>query len=79
MKMLDVVALKQARPDLGLAQGEAGTIVEVFQDAFLVEFSDDDGQEYAMPFLRPDEIDLIWTPEEGYLTSARVQLRKAAG
>lgn len=79
MNELDVVALKADRPDLGLKAGESGTIVLKFSEtALLVEFSDDEGQEYAMPTLMVEEVDLIWTPQEGYLTSTRVQHRKAA-
>jgi hypothetical protein len=43
--LLDVVALLADRPDLGLARGAIGTVVEPLDDTTsLVEFSDDTGQ-----------------------------------
>jgi len=43
--LLDVVALLSGRPDLGLARGAIGTVVEPLDDlTSLVEFSDDTGQ-----------------------------------
>lgn len=64
MKMLDVVALKADRPDLQLAAGERGTIVEEFATGILVEFSDENGREYAMPFLLRDEVEVVWEAPE---------------
>jgi hypothetical protein len=42
---LEVVYALEARPELGIARGEHGTIVHAFQNepAYLVEFVDDDG------------------------------------
>lgn len=44
IELLDTVALVCDVPELGLAAGEVGTVVEVFsQDDFEVEFVDNDG------------------------------------
>jgi len=52
MKPFDVVALKEALPQEGLAVGEVGTIVDELPDGFvLVEFCDNRGQTLAMPAL----------------------------
>lgn len=78
MNELDVVALKADRPDLGLKAGEAGTIVMKFTDTdFLVEFSDDEGQEYAMPTLRAEDLSLVWTVDGGDVEGAVSRLRRA--
>ncbi|MCP9496050.1 MAG: DUF4926 domain-containing protein [Pyrinomonadaceae bacterium MAG19_C2-C3] len=58
IKLLDVVALLEDLPDENLRRGEIGTVVEVFADkpdsngAFLVEFSDEQGQAYSLASLR---------------------------
>lgn len=72
---LDVVALVKDRPDLDLKKGERGTIVMKFTETdFLVEFSDDNGVEYAMPTLPADEVKVVWRiAEHGPAT------RRAAG
>lgn len=58
---LDVVALIKDRTDLGLKKGERGTIVMKFTETdFLVEFSDDNGVEYAMTTLTADEVKVVW-------------------
>ena len=49
LKLLDVVTLKQDLPDHDLQAGQVGTIVELLApEVYEVEFSDDDGQTYAM-------------------------------
>lgn len=49
MKLLDIVALRESLPDKNLCAGQVGTIVEYLApDVFEIEFSDDDGQTYAM-------------------------------
>lgn len=49
LKLLDVVALKEDLPDHQLLAGQVGTIVEILApEVYEVEFSDDDGQTYAM-------------------------------
>jgi hypothetical protein len=47
-KLLDVVALLEDLPGVGLVREQVGTIVEKLgSDAFEVEFSDDSGRTYA--------------------------------
>ena len=49
LQLLDVVAIKEDLPDANLLAGQVGTIVEVLApEVYEVEFSDDDGQTYAM-------------------------------
>lgn len=49
IKLLDVVALNTSLPEHNLLVGQVGTIVELLApDVYEVEFSDDDGQTYAM-------------------------------
>lgn len=49
LQLLDVVALKEDLPDNALLAGQVGTIVEFLApEVYEVEFSDDDGQTYAM-------------------------------
>jgi hypothetical protein len=48
-QLLDVIALLEDRPEEGLYRGQVGTVVEQFKnDMFEVEFSDDEGQTYAV-------------------------------
>jgi hypothetical protein len=47
--LLDVVALLDDRPEHGLLRGQVGTIADELDDAtMLVEFSDDEGQTWAL-------------------------------
>ena len=49
LQLLDVVVIKEDLPDANLLAGQVGTIVEVLApEVYEVEFSDDDGQTYAM-------------------------------
>lgn len=49
LQLLDVVALKDDLPNNNLLAGQVGTIVEFLApEVYEVEFSDDDGQTYAM-------------------------------
>ena len=49
LQLLDVVAIKEDLPDSNLLAGQVGTIVEFLApEVYEVEFSDDDGQTYAM-------------------------------
>jgi hypothetical protein len=52
--LLDVVALLADVPSQGLLRGQVGTVVELLDGAYEVEFSDDEGKTYA---------DLALTPE----------------
>ncbi|WP_257178800.1 MULTISPECIES: DUF4926 domain-containing protein [Bradyrhizobium] len=64
-RALDVVALLENLPEHRLARGNVGTIVEELDDkTVLVEFSDDDGQPYAIaPCLRAELLTLHYVPE----------------
>lgn len=55
-RMLDVVALLSDIPASGLVRGQVGTIVELLDGAFEVEFSADDGKTYAELALRPEQL-----------------------
>jgi hypothetical protein len=56
-KLLDVVALLNDEPGLGLVRGQVGTIVEELEgDVFEVEFSDNDGRTYATVTLPAGEL-----------------------
>ena len=56
-ELLDVVALLSDLPDHNLARGQVGTIVEsLAPDVFEVEFSDDQGQTYALLPIRAAEL-----------------------
>ncbi|WP_341740144.1 MAG: DUF4926 domain-containing protein [Microcoleus sp.] len=49
LQLLDVVAIKEDLPSGNLLAGQVGTIVEFLApEVYEVEFSDDDGQTYAM-------------------------------
>lgn len=58
--LLAHVALVADLPEKGLTRGQLGTVVEKLgaepDGAFLVEFSDEDGQAYAFAELRPDQV-----------------------
>lgn len=43
MDLLDCVYLKNDRPDLGITDSNIGTIVDVVQDRYTVEFVDEFG------------------------------------
>jgi hypothetical protein len=58
-RSLDRVRLCQDVPEHGLARGESGTVVHVFEatDAYLVEFvSPADGSTRALAELTPDQL-----------------------
>jgi hypothetical protein len=63
--LLDVVALLTDLPAQRLARGQVGTIVEELdKQAFLVEFSDDQGRAYALaPCPRAELLLLHYVPE----------------
>jgi Domain of unknown function (DUF4926) len=57
VKPLDVVALLEDRPDLGLAQGEMGTAVGgLSPGVWEVEFADDSGRTYARAALKETDV-----------------------
>jgi hypothetical protein len=54
---LDVVALAENLTEQGLPRGQVGTVVEeLAEDAFLIEFSDDQGRTYAMIPLKTHQL-----------------------
>jgi Domain of unknown function (DUF4926) len=57
LQLLDVVALSEDLPQHHLLAGQVGTIVEILAtDVYEVEFSDDDGQTYAMLSLHSQQL-----------------------
>ena len=58
--LLAHVALVTDLPERGLTRGQLGTVVEELgpaaNPAFLVEFSDENGQAYAFADLRPEQM-----------------------
>lgn len=60
MKLLDVVALIEDLPELGLYRGQVGTIVEVYEPGvFEVEFSELNGRAYAIETLNTNQLMLL--------------------
>ena len=55
-RLLDVVALLSDMPAHGLLRGQVGTVVELLDGAYEVEFSDDEGKTYAELALEPDQL-----------------------
>jgi hypothetical protein len=55
-RLLDVVALLSDVPANGLVRGQVGTVVEVLDGAYEVEFSDDEGRTYAELALPADKL-----------------------
>lgn len=57
LKLLDVIALVENLPELGLYRGQVGTIVEVYEPGvFEVEFSDMQGRTYALETLTDKQV-----------------------
>ena len=54
--LLDVVALLSDVPAHGLLRGQVGTVVELLDGAYEVEFSDDEGKTYAELAFAPDQL-----------------------
>ncbi len=55
-RLMDVVALLSDVPAHGLLRGQVGTVVELLDGAYEVEFSDDEGETYAELALPPDQL-----------------------
>ncbi|HEX3152467.1 MAG TPA: DUF4926 domain-containing protein [Gemmataceae bacterium] len=65
IKLLDAVAVVADVPNLGLAAGEVGAVVEELRpDAFEVEFCDPDGSIYAIHILRAEQLVALHTRGE---------------
>jgi len=61
MKLLDVVALLEDLPELGLSRGQVGTIVEEYEPSvFEVEFSDLEGRAYALETLSASQLMVLY-------------------
>ena len=61
MKLLDVVALLENLPELGLYRGQVGTIVEQYETTvFEVEFSDNKGKAYAIETLKKNQLMVLY-------------------
>jgi hypothetical protein len=57
---IDVVALTQDLPKLGLNRGETGTVVDISESGvFLVEFSNENGEMIALESLKIEQIVLV--------------------
>lgn len=57
IQLLDVVALSEDLPEKNLFRGQVGTVVELLApNVFEVEFSDDNGQPYAILALRANQL-----------------------
>jgi hypothetical protein len=60
IKLLDVVAITEDLPEVGLFRGQVGTVVEVYDPGeFEVEFSDRNGETYALATLPHDQLLLL--------------------
>lgn len=58
-QLLDVVALLGDLPGHGLVRGQVGTVVEILDASYEVEFSDDTGKAYAELALKPEQLLLL--------------------
>ncbi|MHC4142841.1 MAG: DUF4926 domain-containing protein [Planctomycetota bacterium] len=57
VRVLDVVALMEDRPEVGLFRGHVGTVAEPLHgNVFEVEFSDDGGKAYALVPVPADQL-----------------------
>lgn len=71
IELLDTVALLEDLPQRNLKQGEVGTVVEILApDVFEVEFSDNDGQTYAMFALRKNQLIILHNQGKGLRIAA---------
>lgn len=62
IREFDTVKTLHALPEGGIALGAVGTVLEVFEQpkrAYMVEFSDADGEALHTPFLTDDQIELV--------------------
>jgi hypothetical protein len=73
-RLLDVVALLSDVPARGLLRGQVGTVVELLDSAYEVEFSDEEGKTYAELALwaRPAPRPSSQTPAGGIARSKRL-------
>jgi hypothetical protein len=73
LNLLDAVALTEPLPQYSLLPGQVGTIVETLgPDVYEVDFSDDNGQTYAMLPLRAEQlVRLRYNPSDSLNTSPK--------
>ena len=57
---IDIVALNQDLPELGLNKGQTGTVVDISESGvFLVEFSNENGEMVSLESLKKEQIELV--------------------
>jgi hypothetical protein len=57
---IDIVALTQDLPELGLNKGKTGTVVDISESGvFLVEFSNEKGEMISLESLKKEQITLV--------------------
>jgi hypothetical protein len=57
---IDIVALTQDLPELGLNKGKTGTVVDISESGvFLVEFSNEKGEMISLESLKREQITLV--------------------
>jgi hypothetical protein len=73
LNLLDAVALTEPLPQYSLLPGQVGTIVETLApNVYEVEFSDDNGQTYAMLPIRAEQlVRLRYSPSDSLNTSPK--------
>ena len=60
LKLLDVVAIVEDAPEHHLVRGQMGTVVEILEPGLLlIEFSDRNGEMYALASLRAEQLMLL--------------------
>jgi hypothetical protein len=70
MKLLDIVALLEDLPEVGLLRGQVGTIVEEYEpDVFEVEFSDKNGRAYAIETLISSQLLVLHHQNQELMTA----------
>lgn len=67
--MYDVVCVKRAMPEHGLAAGARGTVVmdyskEARTPTYEVEFCDSDGVTIALATLAGDDLEVVWRSQD---------------
>jgi hypothetical protein len=76
-QLLDVVALLAEVPAYGLLRGQVGTVVDLLDGAWEVEFSDNGGKTYAELALQSDQLLVLHhRPQHSVLTNGRADPRR---
>ena len=61
-KKLDIVKIRKNYPEYKLKKGDIGTVIECFKkpdEAYLVEFSDSNGEAICTEFFKYDELEKV--------------------